>query len=646
VLHIKTELGNRKISEPGQESPDLTNERKKMSVKTLRKRIALVAVSALGAGVLSLVAVPSANAAVAPGSLANDSLYIAKTRSATGAAAANSGATGVDSSMTQVGWIADTSSTAMTTADSGTAYVIGSSTIKTATVYPGAQIAFVAKGSSTASDGTTVTVTGGTLSSLAATATSTVTLSGATNINSAGTTVTVDDTGSETIYGVFTVNAAVGSVATISVFTGANITGLTSATSGTMVAQLQLTVASASAAGVYSAADSTVTQQPCLASADATTTNAYDTVTSCRNGYVGSVYVKLKDAYGTYLTGTISATASNNALITNTTAAGTGASVNSATSSFTSVAGGQEVWLYVKQPTSNTAGSSVVTISYNGTNVGTKTIKWFGDVATLDVDETNSCANFSTNQADDTTNIGGACVIYVAKDAAGNVVTLGSHPTVADATGALVGATLSATTGSGYGAYQTSSTGYGYSMLVVPNNALSGDSTYQLKMTNAAGTVIKSKVVKATVSRGSIDSFNAAWDKSTYSPGEIATLKITAKDAYGNLIADGTSLAGLALTVNTAGFSAVGSACTSSSATVAGVVKCKYAALNDEGSYAYSVDLTTNPDPQSATVGSLIIKSTSTAVTNAEVLAAIVKLIASINQQIAALQKALTKKKK
>jgi hypothetical protein len=34
-----------------------------MSTKTLRKRIALVAVSALGAGLLSVVAVPSANAA-------------------------------------------------------------------------------------------------------------------------------------------------------------------------------------------------------------------------------------------------------------------------------------------------------------------------------------------------------------------------------------------------------------------------------------------------------------------------------------------------------------------------------------------------------------------------------------------------------
>ena len=43
--------------------PNSTNERKQMSTKTLRKRIALVAVSALTAGFVSVVAIPAANAA-------------------------------------------------------------------------------------------------------------------------------------------------------------------------------------------------------------------------------------------------------------------------------------------------------------------------------------------------------------------------------------------------------------------------------------------------------------------------------------------------------------------------------------------------------------------------------------------------------
>ena len=614
-----------------------------MSTKTLRKRIALVAVSAMGFGLLTSVV---ANAAISASTLVANTLYLGQTRDIDGTANANSGSTGISTAMTQVGWITDTSSSAQTT-DSASAVYVGSSAIRTATVYPGAQISFAASGSSTSGDGLTVTVTGGTLSSLAATAADTVTLVGATNINGSATTVTTDEAGKDVIYGVFTVNAAVGSVATISIYSGSGITGLTTATAGTFYGQYQLTVVSSSASGVYSAADSTVTQQACLASADTAGSNSYDTTTRCANGATGAIYVSLKDAYLSELNGgTITATASNGALITNSATASTGSTVNSATTSFTSIASDGQIWLYVKQPVSNTAGSSTVTISWNGTQVGSKTISWDGDVATLTVDTANSCGYFSTNQADTIDNIGGACVVYVAKDAAGNAVTLSSHPSVADATGALVGSTLSTTTSAAYGATQTSSRGYGYSMLVVPANALSGAGAYQLKLTNAAGAVIKSALVPVKVSRGSTDSFSVAWDKSSYKFGDIATLSITLKDAYGNLMADGTAAAGLTsgLTVSTAGFSAVGAACTNSSATLNGVITCKYAALNTEGTYSYSVDLTTGT-PQSATVGSLPISSGTTAVTNAEVLAAIVKLIASINKQIAALQKALTKKK-
>jgi len=616
-----------------------------MSTKTLRKRIALVAVSAVGFGLMT--SVTPASAALAPGVMVANTLYLGTTRDIDGTANAAAAGTGVSTAMTQVGWITDTSSTTQST-DSSAVYVNGS-VIRSATVYPGAQISFAAAGSGTGTDGLTVSVTGGTMSQLAATQDTTVALVGATNINGSSTVVTLDNGGTakNVIYGVFNVNAPVGSVATISIYSGSGITGLTTATAGTFYGQYQLTVVSASASGVYSAADSTVTQQACLAAADTAGSNSYDTTTRCANGATGSIYVSLKDAYSAELNGgTITATASNGALITNSAAASTGSTVYAATTSFTSIASDGQIWLYVKQPVSNTAGSSTVTISWNGTQVGSKTISWDGDVATLTVDTANSCGYFSTNQADTIDNIGGACVVYVAKDAAGNAVTLSSHPSVADATGALVGSTLSTTTSAAYGATQTSSRGYGYSMLVVPANALSGAGAYQLKLTNAAGAVIKSALVPVKVSRGSTDSFSVAWDKSSYKFGDIATLTITLKDAYGNLMADGTAAAGLTsgLTVSTAGFSAVGAACTNSSTTLNGVITCKYAALNTEGTYSYSVDLTTGT-PQSATVGSLPISSSTTAVTNAEVLAAIVKLIASINKQIAALQKALTKKK-
>jgi len=622
-----------------------------MSIKTLRKRIALVAVSALGFGVMTSVS--PANATTI-GNMVADTLYISTFRDIDGTANAASTTGGLTSSMTSVGWSSDTSatSTATTGASTGTAVTVNGGNFRTANVLAGAQLAFTAKGSASSGHGLSVVATGGTLSQLTATAGTTVTLVGATNINSGFTTVTVDADGTEIINGVLTISGAVGSTATLSIYTGDDILGLTTATAGTLQGQYTFTVISSSIAGTYSAADSTIAQQACLvnSASGSATNNAYDTVTRCRNGYVGIVYVDLEDPYGAAITGasgglTLTAAASAGKVIISDTAAA-GSTVNGASTGYDDDTSDSDTdgawWVYVSQPTANTAGSSTVTISINGTVIATKTINWEGQVATLTIDAANSSANLSTNQADTTSNIGAAGVVYVAKDAAGNAVTLASQPSVYSATGALVGSTTSSTTDDDYAAVQTSSRGYGFTMLITPDNPLSGAGAYKLYLTNASGALIISNEMKVTVSRGGTDSFTVSWDKASYNPGDIATLTISAKDAYGNAIADGTALAGLSLTVNTAGFTAVGTACTAASVFVGGVRTCKYAALNDAGSYAYSVDVTT-VTAQSASVGTLTIAPKVAGVSNAEVLAAIVKLIASINKQIAKLQKLIKK---
>jgi hypothetical protein len=178
--------------------------------------------------------------------------------------------------------------------------------------------------------------------------------------------------------------------------------------------------------------------------------------------------------------------------------------------------------------------------------------------------------------------------------------------------------------------------------MLLPSSTLSGAGSYTLSFVNAVGATIKSSVNNATVSRGGINSFEASWDKATYAPGDIATLTITAKDAFGNLIADGTAATGLDLIVSTTGLTSVGSALTVTSTFSAGKITQKYAAGNDDGSYAYSVDITT-ATPQSAAVGAVKIAGVA-GTTNADVLKAIVSLIASINKQIAALQKALLRR--
>jgi hypothetical protein len=593
---------------------------------------------------------PSANADAAVHNTHEQNTLILATTADGDGTAATSLTTTAGQSFSQIGYIADTRTTSLTT--TGGVYVNGSA-IATANVLPGAKLAFVARGSSASpTDGLSVVVTGGTIGSLVATSTTAPTLGSTTAgsyaaLNGAATTAVVDYGTATTntddangLAGIFSVSAAAGSVATITVYSGAGITALGTATAGTFMGQWQLTVAAANTSGVYSAADSTITQQACMANATTGTsgTNAYDTTSSCANGRVGVIYVSLKDAYLQAVSAGVTLTASSSAgLITSSGATTTGSIINGATTQFATIDTDAEVWFYVKQPVANTAGSTTVSITLNGATIGTKTIKWLGDVATLAIDETNSCAVFSTDTTTDTTeaNTGAGCVYYVAKDAAGNAVTLTAQPSVSDATGALVGSTLSTTTATvGYGVVQSSSVGYGYSTLLVPANTLSGAATYNLQLTNAAGSVIKSKYATVTVSRGAAQTFAASWDKAVYQPGDIATLTVTAKDAYGNLMASGKALTGLDIVAN--GMTAVGTACSPTSTYTAGAKTCKFAASVTTGGYGWSVKLTTG-SAQSPVTGS--VKITSDAVSNADVLKSIVALIASINKQIAALQK-------
>ena len=621
-----------------------------MSTKTIKQRIALVAVSALTAGFLSVAVAPSANAdAAVHNTIEQNTLVLSITADGDGTAA-TALATTAGQSFSQIGWIADTRATSLTT--TGGVYINGSG-IATGNVLAGAKIAFVARGSSaTPTDGLSVVVTGGTIGSLVATSTTAPTLGNTTaaayaSLNGAATTAVIDYGTATTntddangLAGIFSVSAAAGSVATITVYSGEGITALGTASAGTFMGQWQLTVAAANTSGVYSAADSTLNQQACIANTTNGTsgTNAYDTTSSCANGRVGVIYVSLKDVYAQAVSVGQTLTASSTAgLITSSGATTTGSIINGATVQFSTIASDAEVWFYVKQPVANTAGSTTVSITLNGATIGTKTIKWLGDVATLAIDETSSCAVFSTSTTTDTTeaNTGAGCVYYVAKDAAGNAVTLTSQPSVSEATGALVGSTLSTTTATaGYGVVQSSSVGYGYSTLLVPANTLSGAATYMLQLTNSAGSVIKSKSATVTVSRGSAHTFTASWDKAVYQPGDIATITVTAKDAYGNLMANGVALTGLEIVAN--GMTVVGTACSATSTYTAGAKTCKYATSVTTGGYGWSAKLTTG-SAQSPVTGS--VKIASDAVSNADVLKSIVALIASINKQIAALQK-------
>ena len=643
-----------------------TNERKQMSIKTIKQRIALVAVTALTAGMFTVVSAPVANAAIG-GNQNHGSLMIDIDAPVGTANAAVSVTLGGGTSR---GWVSDTSTTLAMTSGSGTSLAtsINAGQAKTGTILPGAKLSFQASTLSTAdgatSDGVSIVVTGGTLSDMTATTTNirgdtsvatSLLLAGdlkAASILAPAVSTTLNKFEQLTMAGLFTASSTVGTVATIAAYSGIGINSTDTRTSGSLLGIWTLTVVAASAGGSYDATNSTVTQQACVAKTSAASgTNAFETTSRCANGRNGVIYAAIKDAYGAVVTsGTLTATATGGSLVTVQNSTPTAGDNYSPSAAFSSVTPGANNYITVTQPVANTAGSSTVTLTHNGVTIGTKTINWAGDAATIVVD-TASSATIIRNGTNDATSARPqlGTVFYAVKDAAGNVISTTTRPTISNDTGSMVGATISTTTAAGatQGVLtQSLSLGYGVDNINLPSSSQAanrGAGSYKLKWLKADGTPIYSQEVKVTVSYSATGlpyTFAASWDKSSYVPGEIAELTIALKDAYGNSMADQTFLTGVVI-ITGSNNTTVGGECTAASSTTKGVKVCKFSIGNTAGSYAYSVALTTDT-AQSAVVGTL--KVTDGAVSNAEVLKSIVALIASINKQIAALQKLILKR--
>ena len=226
-------------------------------------------------------------------------------------------------------------------------------------------------------------------------------------------------------------------------------------------------------------------------------------------------------------------------------------------------------------------------------------------------------------------------VAYKAYDAAGNRVALASP--------SIKGTNAVVNTGSVQTPETTSVTGVvGYNCADYGTNA-----GLYLETTNSAGATVDSDKFSVSCA-GDMYTYKASLNSSTYKQGDIATLTITGLDVKGNKSNDITAIG-----TNTYKPAISGSYMTAvnspvyTDTTSNGVITYQFIVGNTAGSYSMAVDLPllTNPaanaTDSSKTVGYSI--SGDGSVSNADVLAAIVKLIASINKQIAALQKSLKK---
>jgi len=551
-----------------------------MSIKTLRKRIALVAVSALGVGLLS----------VAPASAAVADLTV----DANGAATTDSS-----------GIVSGTTGSALT----------GAQTMK---MLATGQLVLTL-GTATAATGVGVVVSGGYIAACA------------DGINVATTTLSADKTTCTSGSAATTLTATVRpTVAAGSVMTVTTKNTNSSATWST-VTTLTVTVVDSTTINTFSAADSYLSVQT-SSTAGAATDNVDDNYTSGVGGYAipgtrvtntGSGYFgfDLKDGNGNALTGkVVSATLSPACVVG---AAGTGTYSAASTTTV-------NTYFKVDKVTANAPASCTLTVAVNGVTIATRTFTFLGQLSKIVVSEVVRAKASTTANA---------TAFYVeALDSADNAL---DNVTVAPVS-AYYSAGLTGLSNVTTNPYSTTGA-QNYGTITCPTK---GTYKMQLASTNSVGATVLSPVFDI-VCAGSAVNYSASLDKASYAPGEIATLTITAKDSQGNLTHDYQVLG----TDTTAELSITGGSMFTPVSTpqnedtfTNGVKKYKFTVGATEGSYNFIVNLpqiNNTTYAQAAVTVPVAIKSATSAVSNAEVLAAIVKLIASINKQIRALQKSL-----
>jgi hypothetical protein len=273
--------------------------------------------------------------------------------------------------------------------------------------------------------------------------------------------------------------------------------------------------------------------------------------------------------------------------------------------------------------------STTVTFQFNGVTVGTKDVKLYGLGSEIIVSDVTIGDNAN-----------GGTFKYIVKDGAGNQINTPD----ANLSGTIAGITYAGIVSSAAGVAGTGSTTLAKgSGTFACASGKSGSQDISVGFLTAALTVVKSNTFKATCGLSAVDTFSVSMDKASYSPGEIATLTIKGLDENGGIVSD-NAIHGVGVTsLSIPGMTIIGAAATSADKFVNGALTYKYRVDQAEGSFVGQALVTAATDTKAETV-SYKIASTSGAVSNADVLKAIVSLIASINKQIAALQKALLRR--
>ena len=613
-----------------------------MSKTTLRKRISLVAITALTAGVLSVATAPVASSTAAVGennvnvtsSTANAHLFVATAANTTAAAAAGS-AYNATTNFSK-GLLAKDSS-------SGTA--------QTATVLAGGVLSLYAS----VTTAVAFSATGGSFSG--------VTTTNAPDVvyNSTNTYALIPKVSTTASYvaslwtapttaGTYTVSLLTGFVPVAATYV---VPSATTSTPPTLSGNILVTVVAASAGGTYAASRSTCSVQMAgTALAYSSSTPRLDTTDIFEDGQPVYLSLDLNDTYSANLAeGNFTVTATGAAVVNMETAAATLLAGTTATDIF--VSNGSEDAVRIDQATAGTPVTTTVTVSYNGTPVCTKTVSIRGAVAKLTV------ANIATQALSAASTVNGEQWMYqktgiytagqftvVATDSAGNVVstdsTLGSF---AAASG--TGTQIPSITVNTRSSTANASSPLAYNFGGFGCGADAGQSNVTIRFTTTAtGAIVTSDPFVARCA-GTASTYVASLDKASYLQGDVAKATVKFLDSKGNkannMVAIGAN--SWVLPYMTAVDSTI-TATTGASAT---------SVTDGNGEVVYTFTVGTSTAAVAGTYTGIVsftapalgVNSTPTyklstggdSTTNADVLKSIVALIASINKQIQALQK-------
>jgi hypothetical protein len=581
----------------------------------MKQRIALVAVSALTAGVLSVASAPVANAALQDLAIANCNILNNT---------ANGGAATVGDPIGSNGLIAtNCASSPDRLLQKATLFATGTIAVSTAA-------AATTSNGTTSSEAQRISVSGGTISASAASS-----AAGTGTITIAADRSRVDVAASTTNTHNNRISALVVPAAGVSTVTITGWNAYTSTASAAWV--VTVTIAAASLSGVANVAESTiafVTADGDASTADVAATNA---VTSRTALFLNA---QLNDVYGNDVTtGGLVVEVSAGAIVGLASGASGGVVGGLSTSANSTVAisssvSPADVAIRIQEATAGKGWAGTVKVTWNGIVIGTKSGTILGDIAKITVTPKKIGKNNGATTAD--------AFEYQATDANGTTVPLahGSLTLNDSSASGIVSATAGTATNS------SSAAGKGTITCV---SGATGKSSVTMQFILPTGTVIKSNAAEFSCA-GAAVAYTASLDKASYTQGEIATLTVKFVDAKGNP-ANGID----AVTANTN--DAVISA--NQMTLVSAYTNAQTADVNGSATFTLTVGTASGvvdgsynaivSFPTLNTVGKnqsvpYKVSSGSTAVSNAQVLQSIVALIASINKQIQALQKLILKR--